>query len=445
MPTTLRSNAGFVLDRVRWRNRHDLPGDAADLLHQHPDKADGNVREWWRQRDDLARWALENGKARLAYDLASQHGFSSEKNRQQYAEAEWLSGWIALRALNQPKIAFQHFSNMAKASTAVVSKARYAYWAGRALDAQGDKEQAKALYKVAAQYGTTFYGQVAALDRYGDVQISVPANLPVGAEARQRFAKKDLVRLTRYTHQQGEADLTRKFFLALMETVSSQDEATLAAELATEIGRRDLAVWAGKIGGRQGFVVGRDSYPLLRGSLPAAPDKAYIHAIVRQESGFDPKAKSPAGALGLMQLMPATAASTAKKIGVTTSPDRLVSDPVHNVTLGSALLDTLLARYDESLILTAVGYNAGTGRISQWLDRFGDPRSPSPPVLSRMKGHNKEDPAHWIALDVIESYPFSETRFYIQQVIANAGIYRALLHGGKDGARLDIRRHLTGS
>lgn len=444
VPTTLLQDPGLLFDRARWRNRNDNEAGAVALIRQHPDLAEGDAQDWWKLRDALARWALEQGDTASAYALASRHGFSIADDPTPYIEAEWLAGWIALRFNNDPRTALSHFTRTNAAAVSVVSKARAAYWTGRAVAALGDSEKAGRWYRVAAAYGTTFYGQIAALDAYGTVTISAPADPPVDAVSRQKFEARSLVRALQAARGSGDRDLVTKFFRALCETVGTQADATLTAQLATTLGRPDLAVWAAKSTGRKGFLVGRIGYPVLRSGVPDAPARNIIHAIIRQESGFDPEARSPAGALGLMQLMPDTASRVARKLVIRTSARKLTDDPGHNMRLGSFLLNDLLAHYEGSLVLAAVGYNAGPSRVTPWADRFGDPRSPSPPVRARLKGFHAGEPAHWVALDVVESYPFSETRFYIQQVLANAEVYRAVLGSG-GGTRLAIGAALAGA
>lgn len=443
VPTTLLQDPGLLFDRARWRNRNDNEAGAVALVRQHPDLAEGDAEDWWKLRDALARWALEQGDTASAYAIASRHGFSISDDPVPYIEAEWLAGWIALRYNGNARTALSHFTRMNAAAVSVVSKARGAYWTGRAAAALGETDKARRWYQAAAAYGTTFYGQIAAVDGYGIVTISTPADPSVPAAERQRFDSRSLVQAVQTAHKTGDRALVEKFFRALCETLSTQAEATLTVQLANTLNRRDLAAWGAKTAGRKGFIVGRAGYPVLRSGVPGAPAASVIHAIIRQESGFDPDARSPAGALGLMQLMPDTASRIARKMDTRTSASKLTNDPQHNMRLGSFLLNDLIAQYEGSLVLAAVAYNAGPGRATSWADRFGDPRSPSPPVRARLKGFQAGEPRHWIALDVIESYPFSETRFYIQQVLSNAEVYRAVL-GAEGTARLEIATALAG-
>ncbi len=136
-----------------------------------------------------------------------------------------------------------------------------------------------------------------------------------------------------------------------------------------------------------------------------------LHAIARQESAFDPKAVSHAGARGLMQLMPATARVTAQRAALPFNLAALTADPAYNARIGAAHLADLLKEWRGSYILTFASYNAGSHNVQKWIAMHGDPRDP------------KVDPIDWI-----EQIPFTETRDYVQRVMENLQVYRARLH-----------------
>jgi soluble lytic murein transglycosylase len=141
---------------------------------------------------------------------------------------------------------------------------------------------------------------------------------------------------------------------------------------------------------------------------PDAPEAALVQAIARQESNFDPEAVSSANARGLMQLLPSTAQAVARRLGLRHQPGMLTTDPIHNLRLGAAYLDQLLARFAGTLPFAIAGYNAGPGRVDEWLGTYGDPRDGALPML-----------------DWLELIPFGETRNYVQRVLENLTIYRA--------------------
>ena len=142
-------------------------------------------------------------------------------------------------------------------------------------------------------------------------------------------------------------------------------------------------------------------------------EKALTLAVIRQESAFDPQAVSPAGAMGLMQLMPSTGKHVANSLKMKFQNSSL-QNPTTNIRLGQAYLDSLIRQWGGSYILAIASYNAGASRVSEWIDINGDPRD------------NNVDPVEWI-----ERIPFSETRNYVQRVLENLQVYRARLQGNK--------------
>ena len=126
---------------------------------------------------------------------------------------------------------------------------------------------------------------------------------------------------------------------------------------------------------------------------------------------FDPLATSTANARGLMQILPTTAAHTAKRQGIAHNNAAQLYQPQHNMVLGQAYLAGLLERYDGFVPLAAAGYNAGPGNVTKWLDAMGDPR---------------KDPYTWV--DWVERIPFYETRNYVQRVWENYMAYKYLLN-----------------
>jgi soluble lytic murein transglycosylase len=156
-----------------------------------------------------------------------------------------------------------------------------------------------------------------------------------------------------------------------------------------------------------------------RSAAASGIDPALLAAIISNESGFNPYATSGAGARGLMQLMPGTAATVAHEIGTSVTPVALVFDPQQNMRLGTAYLRELLDHYRGALPLALAAYNAGPGRVDQWLSENGDPRV-EPPAGSVGMPAGSIDMVDWIEL-----IPFAETRDYVQRVLENVVIYRA--------------------
>lgn len=438
VPSWLENDPGLQYERVRWRRRMDMDADAAELLLNYSGEL-GRPARWWSEREILARRFLRDGNPATAYKLVSGHGLTDRAKR---ADAEFLAGWISLRFLNDPNTAFGHFSTLYDFVSYPISRARGAYWAGRAAEAADKKKISEQWYRTAAGYSTTFYGQLAA-DRLG---MTLPP--PAGHETRidaveaEAFERDDLVRLarlliglkaTRSPLAAGGSDIdsakSPKAFLASLDddTVlipllrhiawrgKTVTEWVKAAKLARDAGRTEIAVYIARRAAKSGVVLRDLGYPTLIVEGKTQPNPALLHALVRQESAFDPGAHSSAGARGLMQLMPATAKGIARQLSIKGhSTNRLTDDPHHNLTLGSAYLESMLKKYEGSMVMALAAYNAGPHRVNKWLKENGDPR------LSLDK-----------SIDWIESIPFSETRNYVQRILETLPIYRWKLNDNR--------------
>lgn len=403
VPTRLRSDPGLVYERVRWRRKNRLYESAIDLLKQSGEPRT-SPKKWWTERRILTRWLLRKGDETGAYELAKNH---KQIGGLGLAEGEWLAGWIALRSLNQYVDAFEHFQRMFENVSYPVSKARAAYWAGRAAEAAGKPKISLEWYAVAAAHVTSFYGQLAAAKLPPDARPSFPPEPKPDAAELQTFDGQELVRLVKMLSAIGLKDEIDPFIRQLARRASTASDWTLVADLSRNLRRDDLAIYVAKRALRAGVILSRLGYPDLQLAHVRTPDPAFVKAVVRQESAFDPKAISHAGARGLMQLMPGTAYRVARRLSIPYSRSRLTRDPTYNVTIGRAYLLQLLEDYNGSPILALSAYNAGPARVTRWLKSFGDP--------------NKSTEA---AVDWIESIPFYETRNYVQRVLENFTVYR---------------------
>lgn len=411
VPKPLKNHAGLIFERLKWRRRKGK-ANAFEIIENLPDDL---VRPdiWWPERSSLARSALRKGLISVAYNASRNHGLVEGGD---YADAEWMAGWISLRFLGDPEAAFTHFEKLYKAVKYPVSLSRGAYWAGRAKEAKGENDAAKTWYKRASRYPTAYYGQLAfAKLRPGDsLPIGEGPNLdPADASA---FEKHELVQVVRLLHEVGQHDLIRPFIHHLYDLNDDPAWRLRTARLARSSGRPDLAVWIAKRSSRDGAELPSASYPLLSPpSLPRKlkvkrPEEPFVLALIRQESQFRIDAKSPVGARGLMQLMPRTARNVSKSAKLRYSAPRLTKDPNYNMTLGQVYLSQLLKSYDNSYVLALASYNAGPSRARRWVKEFGDLR-------------DKEVDA----IDWIEMIPFDETRNYVQRVLENLQVYRTRL------------------
>ncbi len=408
VPETLRQDPGLVYERLRWRRRKGFSDSAIELLRTPPTQIE-RPRKWWFERAILARRALRAGDITLAYRLASEH---KQTKGAPFAEAEWLAGWIALRYLGDHNVARRHFQRLYNKVRYPISRARGAYWIGRAIEAdienvENRNVKATAWYQAAAKFPTTFYGQLA-IDRLRQAPKIRPPDEPKPNAAQiQAFENSELVQLTRMLAELGQDRLSKAFISRLSGLAKGPTEWALVAKLAVEIGRHDLAIKVAKLASRRGVELTIAGYPKLTVSRKFKVEPALFHAVVRQESAFDPKAISSAGARGLMQLMPATARYVARQLNIRHSKSKLTTDPIHNLRLGSAYLHRLRENYDGSLILTLAAYNAGPGNVQRWVRQNGDPR----------------DFSTLDAIDWIEAIPVPETRNYVQRVLENLTIY----------------------
>jgi soluble lytic murein transglycosylase len=363
--------------------------------------------EWWTERRVLARKMLDIGDTQTAYQICAGHSASSPEAR---VEAEFHAGWIALRFLNRPAAAAQHFGAAARIATTPASIARVAYWQGRAAENTLGKDalvQAKSFYEKAAAYPSTYYGQAA---RAALGLKSSPMRMATGAATGASRAEATSV--IEILFAAGEKDAATQLAADAARTLT--DETQIAA-LANVIKRqRDahLSLITGKLMSQRGFAVDDLAFPTfgiprfepLGNSAPVS----VVYSVAMQESAFNPAAQSSAGAKGLMQMIDSTARQTAAKAGLPFNESRLLSDAAFNAQLGAAHLGALLAGQGGSYILTFAAYNAGGGHVRDWIAAYGDPRDPG------------VDPIDWV-----ERIPFTETRNYVQRVMANVTMYRA--------------------
>ena len=414
LPEDSRQDAGVQHAAIRYYRRGDNEDRAIELVRQLPDDPAylRNPSRFWDERNLLMRWALKNGRFHDAYAMTSNHGLNEGLD---FAEAEFNAGWIAMRFLADPARAEGHFLLLADWATSPISSARAYYWLGRAAKAMGKDALARERFAVAANYIYTYYGQLAA-EELGGVHVAQKfVTTAVVTEAdRASFVQRPSAKAFRILTDLDERRGLLIFSYNLDDQLETAGEYLLLAELTSAEQAPHLTIRAGKTAVRKQKFIPEVSYPLI-----TVPDDAgrfvpaeLILGLSRQESEFNPRAYSRAGARGVMQLLPTTAQLTARKERLPYSKGALLTDPAYNMTIGSAHLSHLIDRFDRSLILTFVGYNAGPHRADQWIQTYGDPRSAS------------VDPVDWVEL-----IPFSETRNYVQRVLENMQIYRARLNG----------------
>lgn len=430
IPKEARNDPGLVFERIQWRRKKGRTEDALKLLLSwegslvRPDK-------WWDERAILARRALAKGYVTDAYKAVSEHGL--KKGTADFAEAEWLAGWIKLRFLQDAGEALQHFQRMYQSVRFPISRARGAYWSGRAAETLGEKDWAYLWYRSAGHHPTTYYGQLALARLEPGQALKLPPEPQPGPLEARAFVNDEVVRAARLLAEVGEKERLRPFIREIATHFDSPGWKVLSAKLARRLGRVDLAIDVAKRAGLDGRVYAQAGYPapdlprvaVRKKSKGAKVEEPLVLALIRQESLFDAKAKSGAGARGLMQLMPATANRMAKRLGIGYSKSSLTKNPAYNVTLGHAYLGEMLAEFDGSYVLALAAYNAGPSRARAWIKSNGDPRDPEVE-----------------AIDWVEMIPFTETRNYVQRVLENLQVYRGRLSDTEVAVALerDLRR-----
>ena len=425
VPPSVRGDTSFLFAQAQHhRRRQDAEGAArliAPVTRDSTVLVDGD--EWWVERRLIARQLLDKDKAADAYTVVASHGAAKP---QSIIEAEWHAGWIALRFLNRPDTAARHFEAAARHAETPISLARTAYWRGRAAEAMADNGAAEMHYQAAARHPIAFYGQMArARLGYPDTPLRLEK---AAAGNTSRPDHHPAISVLEALDAASLPELARPLILEVGRALNDPEALHHAAGIAHRIGDARLLVGFGKSAVQRGMPLDEAAFPLH--GMPAfeaighPAEQAMVFAIARQESAFDPKAVSHAGARGLMQMMLPTARETAKRVGLGFEAGRLTSDAAYNARLGAAHLGDLLKDWRGSYLLTFAAYNAGSGNVRDWIEAYGDPRQPG------------VDPVDWI-----ERIPFSETRNYVQRVMENLQVYRTRL--GNSPALLiaqDMRR-----
>jgi soluble lytic murein transglycosylase len=427
VPAVAHDKADYIFARVRWLLKNDKTDEAAKIMLAAPrDPAElVNLDQWWLERRVLVRKLLDDHDAQTAYRIARDAPPPERGNHR--VDQHFTAGWIALRFLHDPVTAAAHFALIPKGTDNPHALARAGYWQGRAADALGHHVEAKAFYETAATHSATYYGQLARA-RLGLADLGLRGPPKITAAETATLGKLEVVRAVEILYALEERDLIAPIYAELGE--SGTDVAGLAAlgEVAGSHndGRAMLLLGQGALS--RGLPLDYYAYPMigLPDYKPIAPpvEPAVAYSIARQESHFSQKVVSSAHAMGLMQVTPDSAQDTAKRYKVSYNRARLLSDPVYNMQMGAAELAMLIGSYNGSYIMTFAGYNAGRGRVRQWVAAYGDPRDP------------KVDPVDWV-----ERIPLAETRNYVERIMENLQVYRARFGGSnKLLIEADIKR-----
>ena len=413
VPDKLKNDAGLNYDRLKWRRKRGRVDSSLEILFKIKDDKDYLVRpdKWWKERAIMARALIYKKKYELAYKIASKHSLNIGP---EFAEAEWMSGWIALSFLNDPILAIDHFNNFYQNVSYPISLSRGAYWLAKSHEKIGDKEQSTKWYNEASKYLTTYYGQLAFLKIKPNENFELSEHQTITNEYREFFYKKDLVKIIYLLDELNKDKYTKNILKHLANDSIENGSEILAAELSTHISRYDFAIQISKLASYEKRFHNNFNYPII--STPKyingrkIPDTAFILSIIRQESEFDMSANSHAGAQGLMQLMPYTAKLVSKQAKLPYSKSRLTKDPEYNINLGSHYIAGLILDYDGAYPFAIAAYNAGPKRVKYWKKINKNPQK------------NQIDYVDWVEL-----IKFKETRNYVQRVLENYNVYRYIL------------------
>lgn len=416
VPKSLINEESLIYERVKWRRKARLEKPSLELLLSYYGEY-SYPKKWWREVNYHTRKQLSYKNYKLATKILEQYNLSS---KDYLSEAQWLAGWLSLTFNKDPKSAYKYFSKMFLEVKTPISKARASYWAGKASEELGNREDLKIWYERAAAFPATFYGQLALkkLNR----ELFLPAqSIEFNQNEFKKFKESELVRALILLLQVENKKLSRIFAMHLVTQAKNTKDILMLSKILNDFNQVSFSIFVGKKAIYNNIYIPSLNFPVPDTELMNLINKnteiplPVTLAITRQESAFDIKAKSRAGARGLMQLMPRTARITAKKNNYKYKRVYLTSRPAYNVKIGSFYFKEMLNKFNGSYVLALAAYNAGPSRVNRWLKTYGDPRK------------NEIDPVTWMEL-----IPISETRNYVQRVIEGIYMYRMLVKNEKD-------------
>jgi soluble lytic murein transglycosylase len=423
VPAEAHHDAGYIFAHVHILRHEGKIAEAAQVMLSAPrELAQIHDSEgWWVERRVLARNLLDMGDARSAYLVVRDAAEPTKENSR--VERHFMAGWIALRFLDDTATAAAHFARIQDVSIHPTSLARSHYWLGRAAEAAHRPVQARTEYQAAARSSAAYYGQLARA-RLGLGTLALAA--PSATDTQPSVERLELVRAVEILYAIDERSLVIPLMADVGDKLDDVGALSALGELAERHQDARGMLQLGKAALARGLPLDYYAFPTagVPRYSPVGPaiESALLFAIVRQESAFNPADLSSANAMGLMQVTPIAARDTCKRFSCTYDIKRLKNDTPYNLQVGAAEFGGLMQDYRGNYILAFAAYNAGRGRVREWIERFGDPRDP------------KVDPVDWV-----ERIPFMETRNYVQRVMENLQVYRTLLGGN---ARLTIETDL---
>ena len=415
VPNKYKNDIGLNYDRLKWRRRRGRLDPSLEILFKAPKDPIKLIRPdvWWKERAILTRSLIYKKKYALAYKVSSNHSMSEGP---EYAEAEWLSGWIGLTFLNDPNMALQHFKNFYNNVGYPISLSRGSYWIARTYKIMGNKKKSDEWFEEATKYMNTYYGQLAFTEIKPGEEFSLINQPKISEKFEKQFNKNNLIKAVKLLKELNKTKYSKDFLKHLALLNIEEGSEILAGKLAVEVGRYDYAIQIAKAASYEKRFYNEINYPIIETpkivNKKSMPKPELVLAVIRQESEFDQRANSYVGARGMMQLMTYTAKLVAKNSNLPYSKSKLTSDPNYNIKLGSYYLAGLLEEYEGSYPFALAAYNAGPKRVKYWKKINGNPQ----------KGKISY-------VDWIELIKFKETRNYVQRVLENVNVYRYLLNG----------------
>lgn len=416
IPRKYRSDELLYYNKLQWAKKRNLEEEVLELLLKAPSQS-SHPFKWWKLRKLYGRELLKDNKKssyKKSYKIISNHGL--KKGGSEYADAEWSAGWIALRFLNDADLAYEHFTNLYQNVNYPISISRAAYWLAEAA-IEDSKKKAIYWYQTAMRYPTYFYGQIA-YQKYKKLKYN-ESNADLFLPEDPTFSDKNISNLKNNIALKtallfavdGQRESAKFLLKNLIAKINDKGDIAVIIELLYEIGDDELKYSILKHLAEKNIFFIKKQFQKIK--YVEGENKALIHALIKQESGFSQSAVSSVGAVGFMQLMPYTAKEVARKIKIKYSPYKLKKSAKYNIKLGSYYINSLLKKFDNSKIMAIASYNAGPNAVKRWVKEFYDPR--------------EEQDINKI-IDWIELITYSETRNYVQRIMENLVVYEYLFN-----------------
>jgi len=412
IPERLKSDAGLLYNIASFYEKRGQYTKVADLLQAHKTQDSLKTDLWSRLRYRTALELHQKGKDSLAYQVASTHHYTNPLN---YVDAELFSGKIALFYLSDYNASLKHFKHVLETAKFPATSAKASYWCGVSCLKLGLKTEANKHFTTAATHLGTFYGQLANV-KLNRKSVEINRIIPEVSQSDINWVENnEIVKSSKMLAANSDFVLTKKFSNHAYLKADTMGKKYLLAKIGAQNKLPNLSVAYNKIAEKDGVFSPEDSYPVVTinpiGDAKNV-DPALVLAVIRQESEFHTKATSPAGAMGLMQIMYPTAQNISKILDIQINQQSLYTPQV-NIEIGCYYLYKLLKRYNNNYVLTIAAYNAGPTVVDRWTKKYGDPRN---------IGNSPQATAEWI-----EKIPYYETRTYVQHVLSNLQMYKNIL------------------